>query len=257
MSSDSSSTTVVIPDRFRGPPRSGNGGYVCGVFGGLLTGGRYDMPEQQAAEVTLRAPVPLDEAITVRRDGHELSAHVGETLIVEAALAALQLDVPEPASWEQALAARAQSPSLQRAKHAWLGEVRLGFHPVCFCCGAELAPDQGLHVYAAHIAERDQVAAAWQCDPALADAQGCVPPELICAALDCPGQVAWLVQGTRTGLLGRLTARVERPVRAGEPCVVIGWTLGNEGRKFYAGTALFDAQQNLCAYAKAVWIGRV
>jgi hypothetical protein len=253
----STTETVTVPDRFRGPPSSGNGGYVCGLFGGLLTDGRFDLPEQQAAEVTLRAPVPLDQPIAVRRNGHTLSAHHGETLIVEAALAPLQLDVPEPASWEQALAVRAQSPSLQRAMHPWLRSERLGFHPVCFCCGAELAPDQGLHVYAAAVAGRDQVAAAWRCDLAFADEQGCVPPELICAALDCPGQFAWLAQGTRTGLLGRLTARVERPVRAGEPCVVIGWTLGNEGRKFYAGTALFDAQQNLCAYAKAVWIGRV
>ena len=253
----SSTTSVVVPDRFRGPPSSGNGGYVCGLLGGLLTGGRYDLPEQQAAEVTLRAPVPLDQPIAVRRDGNTLSAHHGETLIAEAALASLQLEVPEPASWEQALAARAESPSLKRAMHPWIRAERTGVHPICFCCGAELAADQGLHVYAAPVAERDQVAAAWRCDPVFADPQGCVPPELICAALDCPGQFAWLAQGTRTGLLGRLTARVERPVRAGEPCVVIGWTAGNEGRKFYAGTALFDAQQNLCAYAKAVWIGRV
>ena len=85
---------------------------------------------------------------------------------------------------------------------------------------------------------------------------GLVSPEVICAALDCPGQFAWLAEGTRTGLLGRLTARVERPVRAGTPCVVIGWTMGNEGRKYYAGTALFDQDRQLCAYAKAVWIGR-
>ena len=28
--------TVVIPSRFRGPPQSGNGGYVSGVFAELL-----------------------------------------------------------------------------------------------------------------------------------------------------------------------------------------------------------------------------
>ena len=111
-------------------------------------------------------------------------------------------------------------------------------------------------MYAAHVRELNQVAAAWTCHPSLANEDGLVAPELICAALDCPGQFAWLAQGTRTGLLGRLTARVERPVLAGTPCVVIGWTMGNEGRKFYAGTALFDQDRQLCAYAKAVWIGR-
>ena len=255
--SSSGSSTVVVPERFRGPPNSGNGGYVCGLLGGLLTEGRFDLPEHQAAEVTLRAPVPLDQPIAVQREPGKLRAHVGETLVVEAALAPLQLEVPAPASWEQALAVREHSPSLKLGKHPFLGTERKGFHPICFCCGAELAADQGLHVYAAHVPERDQVAAAWRCDPSFADAQGRVPPELICAALDCPGQFAWLAQGTRTGLLGRLTARVERLVRVDEPCVVIGWTIGNEGRKFYAGTALFDSTGQLCAYAKAVWIGRV
>jgi hypothetical protein len=251
-----SSATVLVPERFRGPPKSGNGGYVCGLFGGLLTRGRYDLPEHRAAEVTLRAPVPLDQPIAVRHLGESLTAHHGETLIAEATLATLALEVPEPATWDEALAVRDTSPSLALGMHPWLGGVRKGFHPVCFCCGAELAPDEGLHVYAARVPERRQVAAAWACDPALAGDDGQVPPEMLCAALDCPGQFAWLAEGTRTGLLGRLTARVEHPVRAGERCVVIGWTMGNEGRKFYAGTALFDERQRLCAYAKAVWIGR-
>ena len=229
---------------------------MCGVFGGLLTGGRFDLPDAAAAEVTLRAPVPLDQAIAVRHEGAKLVAHVGETLIAEASLATLRIDVPEPPSYEDALRVRERSPSLKRGMHPWLKQERLGFHPICFCCGAELAKDQGLHVYASKLEDRGEVAAAWICDPAFADAEGFVPPEIVCAALDCPGQFAWLVAGTRTGLLGRLTARVEHPVRAGEPCVVIGWTMGNEGRKHYAGTAVFDASNTLCAYAKAVWIGR-
>ena len=61
--------------------------------------------------------------------------------------------------------------------------------------------------------------------------------------------------GLGFALLGRMTPRIDQPVRAGERCVVIGWTMGQEGRKHYAGTALFDAQGRLCAYAKAVWIG--
>jgi hypothetical protein len=251
-----SETTIVIPDRFRGPPQSGNGGYVCGVMAGLLTGGRFDLPDGRAAEVTLRAPVPLDREIAVRRGADTLAAHCGETLIAEAALATLEVTVPAPASWEQALAVREQSPSLKVGMHAWLKQERKGFHPICFCCGAELAPDQGLHVYAAAVPERSQVAAAWTPHPTFGDADGYLAPEVICAALDCPGQFAWLAAGTRTGLLGRLTSRVERRVRAGEPHVVIGWTMGNEGRKFYAGTALFNARGELCAYAKAVWIGR-
>jgi hypothetical protein len=249
-------TSITVPDRFRGPPHSGNGGYVCGVLAGLLTGGRFDLADGRAAEVTLRAPVPLDTALAVRRTGETLVAHHGEALIAEAALVPLQMQIPEPPSYGAALAVRDRSPSLKVGMHPWLNEERKGFHPICFCCGAELAPDQGLHVYAAEVEGRDQVAAAWTCHPTFAGADGYLPPEIVCAALDCPGQFAWLAAGTRTGLLGRLTARVLRSVRAGEPCVVSGWTMGSEGRKHFAGTALFDAEGTLCAYAKAVWIGR-
>jgi hypothetical protein len=38
---------VIIDPRFRGPPDSGHGGYVCGVVAGLIDG---------TAEVTLRRP---------------------------------------------------------------------------------------------------------------------------------------------------------------------------------------------------------
>src|SRR5690349_4472162 len=140
-SSPNLAQTVTVPERFRGPPSSGNGGYVCGLFAGLLTGGRFDLPEQQAAEVTLRAPVPLDRAIAVRieapprsagavppTEGGVLRAHHGETLIAEASLASLQLEVPEPASWDEAMAVREHSPSLKVGVHAWLGGTRKGVH---------------------------------------------------------------------------------------------------------------------------------
>jgi hypothetical protein len=41
---------------------------------------------------------------------------------------------------------------------------------------------------------------------------------------------------------------------AGERCVVIGWSLGDEGRKHYAGTALFTGDGELLARAKSTWI---
>jgi hypothetical protein len=46
-----------IEERYRGPPDSGNGGYVCGLVAGFLGG---------SAEVTLRRPPPLDRTLLVR-----------------------------------------------------------------------------------------------------------------------------------------------------------------------------------------------
>ena len=58
-------------------------------------------------------------------------------------------------------------------------------------------------------------------------------------------------------MLGRLTAEVLRPARAGERYVVTGWRIGVERKKHFAGTAIFDGAGDLVARAKAVWIGRM
>lgn len=229
---------------------------MTGVIAGLLTGGRFDLPQLAAAEVTLRAPVPLDPPLAVEESAEQLRVLDGERLIAEARHTTLAVEVPEPASYDEALAARPTSLSLRAGFHPWLAAERLGIHPICFCCGAELAPNQGLHVYAAAVPGKQQVAAAWVAPSAYAADGGTLPAAIVCAALDCPGQFAWHAEGVRTGMLGRLAARIEKPVRAGERCVVIGWTMGSEGRKFYAGTALFNERRELCAYAKAVWVGR-
>jgi len=35
---------------------------------------------------------------------------------------------------------------------------------------------------------------------------------------------------------------------------VIGWSLGDEGRKHYAGTALFGERSDVLGVARALWI---
>jgi hypothetical protein len=55
-------------------------------------------------------------------------------------------------------------------------------------------------------------------------------------------------------LLGRLTLECERELHSGTDCSVLAWTLGQDGRKYYAGTALFDREGRRIARAKAVWV---
>ena len=43
-----------------------------------------------------------------------------------------------------------------------------------------------------------------------------------------------------------LAGRVDRPIQAGEPHVVIGWPIGREGRKWSAGAAVFGPDGRLC-----------
>ena len=214
---------MIIDPRYNGPPGSGNGGYTCGLVAGLLrvAGG---------AEVTLRLPPPLGRPL--RWDGSSLRD--GDAVVAEGEPAELELDVPDPPSYEEA----------EQATPRFAGFVAHAF-PTCFVCGPKRPPGDGLRIFAAPV--DGVVAAAWT----PVESQ----PELVWAALDCPGAYALEWDGRSDILLGRLRACVNRLPDCGERCVVIGWPLGWEGRKGYAGTAVFSADRNeLLALARATWI---
>ena len=103
--------------------------------------------------------------------------------------------------------------------------------------------------------DRDLVAAPWIPDPSLSDSAGRVRPEFLWAALDCPGYFGLhMDRDPALMLLGTLVARIDGSIEPGEHCVVIGWDMGQEGRKHYAGTALFSSDGRLCGEAMATWI---
>lgn len=247
--------SIIVPARFRGPPESGNGGYVAGLLAEQFPEPQSSA-EDAAIEVTLRAPTPLDRSMTpLRPDSDSLQLIIGETLIAEARRSELKLDVPEPPRFADALAAEKNSPSFIENINPLLPQGK-GFHPICFCCGADVAADEGLHVYAAPVQGFDGVAAAWQPSTVFADPDGLLPERILWAALDCPGQFAYFAAGIRTGMLGRMTGRILKPVPAAQELTVIGWCIDVERLKHFAGTALFDESGDLCGYSKQVWIGR-
>jgi hypothetical protein len=52
-----------------------------------------------------------------------------------------------------------------------------------------------------------------------------------------------------------MTGQVLKAPKAGEPHIVTAWPLGIEGRKHYAGVALFTAEGELLARGHQIWIG--
>src|SRR3954452_2281526 len=212
---------IVIDSRFRGPDDSGNGGYTCGVIA-REHGGRE-------VEVTLRLPPPLDEYLRLDEDGRVWDDHA---LVAEVHDAVVGLEPPAPVPWAEAVAA--QAPDLGSP------------FPQCFVCGH--ARVDGLHIHAGPVAGRDVVAAPWEVH---ADTVG---PEFVWAALDCPGAYATGVPGRGVVVLGRLAARVDRVPQAGERCVVVARSIGSDGRKHGAVTALFTASGELLGLARALWI---
>lgn len=226
---------LMIGRRFRGPPQSGNGGYTCGMLAAAASA---------PVEVRLMKPPPLDRPLEIRHDtdGSRLLLTNGDEPIATATPKTFELRVPEPPSYAQALA----------AVHDFQG-FREHAYPGCFVCGPERSRGDGMRIFASPIAGRELVAAAWLPDTSLAGPDGKVRPEFMWAALDCPGFFA--CGGGRSGaLLGLYAARVDRCVHVGEACVVIGWAIGQDGRKHYTGTAVFDGDGEICGRAIATWI---
>jgi hypothetical protein len=81
-----------------------------------------------------------------------------------------------------------------------------------------------------------------------------VASEIVWAAIDCPGAYAVGAEGRGEVVLGRMTARVLRVPNACESCVVTAWPIEEDGRKLFAGTALFAADGELLAIARQIWI---
>jgi hypothetical protein len=224
---------IRIDPRFRGPPDSGNGGYVCG-----LVAAAAGVP----VAVRLKRPPPLDASLEFSGSDGVLRLMHGVDVIAEARPDPVALDVPAPPDHAEAISASLGYAGF--AEHAF---------PGCFVCGPRRLAGDGLRIFAGPLVDRPMVAAPWVPDGTLADDHGFVRPEFLWAALDCPGYFATPIVG-RLALLGDLAARIERPVRAGEPCVILGWERHSEGRKHFVGTALFGPDGGIVARASATWI---
>jgi hypothetical protein len=218
---------IVLPRRFRGPIDSANGGYTCGRLAAFL--------DADVAEVTLRRPPPLERRLEVRRDSGAVVLVDGDVPIAEARATELRLDPPDPVSFDEAEAAARR-------------HVRTG-NPAfreCFSCGVREEGD-GLAIHAGPVAGREPLhAAPWTV--------GETGPEIIWAAIDCSGAYAVGAAGRGDVVLGRMAARLVRLPEVGERCAVAAWPLGEDGRKRYAGTALFSASGDLLAESRQTWI---
>jgi len=234
-------TIISVAQQFCGPPNSVNGGYACGLMGRYIEG---------PSTAILRAPVPLDTPLTLIADaaGARIETEAGD-LIAEARPAGDALLPAPPASpgLTAATAAAAGFPGLSRP-----------FHPICFSCGDKLEEGFGLRAFTGQVAGAPDgvVAGPWTPHPVFADEDGLARAEVVWAALDCPGSVAWVVSGAGGGLLGTMTCEITRRPHVGEPCVIVAWPLERSGRKLISGTALYAEDGALLARSHQIWIGR-
>ena len=225
-------TQLVVPARFNGPARSGNGGFVAGSLADVVPdSGR------RTVEVTLRRPPPLDTALGVTtEDGvttlGDDAGPVATARVVEESLDAVDEVPPDVAA------------------DAMLRYPGLGHHPfpTCFACGPERAEGDGLRIFPGPVGgDRGHVASVWVPHPGHDDVA------TTWAALDCVGGWSEDLEG-RPCVLGRMTARVDALPVVGEPHVVVGRHLSTEGRKSFTASTLFDADGRVVAVARHIWI---
>ena len=248
------STELLVPRRFCGPPSSGNGGWTAGALAALVPD---DCPDNRARSwptirVALRQPPPLDTPMTVSEDDGSTVATVGGAVVARATVVEGRPVTVEPVSAAEARAASASYPGL--TSHPF---------PTCFACGTGRGEGDGLRIFPGQVADQDgmtRVAATWSPHPSVGEDFHAPVDELpraslatTWAALDCVG--GWAGDLTeRLMVLAGMTARVDALPVIGEEHVVVGLARGQEGRKTFTASTLYDADGRVVACAEHVWV---
>jgi hypothetical protein len=238
--------SVVIENRFCGPPKSANGGYVCGLLAAHIDGD---------AEVTLLAPPPLDQRLEIAAGDHGVELRNGETRLAIARK--VRIDLPEIPNVDLSEAQDAVRRSPYDASRHPL--------PMCFVCGPARVEGDGLRIIPRPLPPRPgcnvgTLAAPWVPGANLASEDGAVAREFIWAALDCPTGFAGVgaqhlgMTGAETILLGRMSARIERRPSPGDQCIIVAWPTGRDGRKLFANSVLLSSDGKFFAAARATWL---
>ena len=223
--------SIMVDPRLNGPARSANGGVAAGLLGSRLGG---------TASVRLYMPPPLGVRMDVVATGDGLEARYGGKVAMKATPGVLDVHPPE-VPWEEAAAATAP----------FVGHVAV----TCVVCG----PDHpgGFNLSPGPVGVGPVHATTWAPPRWAAEAGGVVRPELVWGVLDCPGAIMLARHYPEERFfpaLGTMTARIDRDLVVGGDYAVVAWPRGRDGKKLYAGTAIFDRDGSLCALSDQVCI---
>lgn len=254
---------LVVPARFCGPARSGNGGWTAGA---LAAYAGHDCEDPTTADqvahherrlptiaVSLRRPPPLDTALAVHEDdGWCIARSEGPdgAEVARAQVVEQELREVAPVPFAEARAAQATYAGLDA--HPF---------PTCFVCGT--GRDDGLRIFPGRVSDHDgavRVAATWTPAADVAedwhayvdDTRRASLP-VTWSALDCIG--AWAGDlSERLMVLARMTARIDALPVVGEEHVVVGAARGQDGRKTLTASTLYDARGQVVGVAEHLWI---
>jgi hypothetical protein len=238
--------SIVVEKRFCGPPKSANGGYVCGLLAAHVDGD---------AEITLLAPPPLGQRLDLVASEHGVELRKEETTLATGRRVRIDVPVIPIVGFSEAEDAVRRSP-YRDSSHPL---------PMCFVCGPSRVEGDGLRIIPRPLPPRPDhqtvtFAAPWVPYSNLAGEDGAVAGEFVWAALDCPTGFAGVgarhlgMTGAETILLGRMRAHIEKRPHPGDQCIIVAWPTGRDGRKLFANSALLGSNGELLAVAQATWL---
>ena len=193
-------------------------------------------------KVTLRMPPPLEKELELAVDADGARLLDADSLVAQAV--PVDGDFLADATIDPVLPEEARV-----AEAAYRGLTDHPF-PTCFVCGP--ANSRGLQLKPGPVGD-GRTACTWKPAADLARHDGLVDEIFLWSALDCPGGWTIDLEG-RPSVLGPLTACIDARPRAGEECVALGRRLGEDGRKTFTASTLYDADGRVLARARHTWI---
>ena len=202
--------------------------------------------------MALRQPPPLDTPMPVGEVDGSTVATIGGAVVARATVVDEELTTVDPVSASEARAASATYPGL--TSHPF---------PTCFACGTGRSEGDGLRIFPGRVADQDgatRIAATWSPHPSVGEDFHAYVDEhpraslaTTWAALDCIG--GWAGDLTeRLMVLAGMTARIDALPVIGEEHVVVGLARGQQGRKTFTASTLYDADGRVVACAEHVWV---
>ena len=235
------STTISIPAKFCGPPRSGNGGYFCGAVAAQVEG---------PVVVRLKAPPPLDTEMAVVMDGDAGRVLSGEREIAQVLPARGELEPSPPIPREEAVKISERGLEASQVNHPF---------PTCFVCGPDRDMGDGMRIFTGPNDDESLYAAAWYADPAWSSDGSLVDEAYIWSAMDCPSSgpafaTALNPDSDIAYVLGTLEVRIfERP-KVGDHYVLTCALDEDTGKLYRTRVSLYGDEEKLLATGAAVWV---
>jgi hypothetical protein len=238
---------LIVPQRFCGPPTSGNGGWTAGALVGLTAPGRCHTEPWPTMSVSLRQPPPLDTPMPVTSEDGVTTASLGGAPVAAAEQSTTELREVDPVLPEEARA----------AESAFSLPVAHPF-PTCFPCGTDREEGDGLRIFPGPTGAL--WAATWTPHPSVSEDFHTYDDELSRAslpvtwgALDCIGGWAGGFPET-TMVLARMDARLDTLPVIGEEHVLTGELRSRDGRKVHTAATLYDSDGRVVGTAEHLWI---